>query len=93
MVMTLRLVCDGQCGAEVETERFRREFHSFNGRGFGFGQYVETTKEVLVPKGWVDLDPYTGCTYCPECWAEITADFSGLAATANHDTVALYDQI
>lgn len=24
-----------------------------------------------IPEGWVWKDPYTHCTYCPKCWAEI----------------------
>lgn len=25
----------------------------------------------VTPEGWVAFDPYTGCCYCPECWAGI----------------------
>ena len=27
----------------------------------------------IAPQGWVAFDPYTSCTYCPECWAEIVS--------------------
>ena len=28
----------------------------------------------LVPGSWVWPDPYTGCCYCPKCWAGIVED-------------------
>jgi hypothetical protein len=28
--------------------------------------------EALTPDGWVMFDPYTLCTYCPDCWTSIT---------------------
>ena len=71
MSATIRLSCDG-CFETAETERFKRDFASFSGRSYGFGRFIETTPEDLVkPTGWVLMDPYTGCTYCPKCWAEI----------------------
>jgi hypothetical protein len=24
-----------------------------------------------VPEGWMWPDPYTGCCYCPTCWAKV----------------------
>jgi hypothetical protein len=27
--------------------------------------------EIVTELGWVWSDPYTACTYCPECWKEI----------------------
>ena len=29
------------------------------------------TVQSVTPEGWVAFDPYTHCTYCPKCWAEI----------------------
>lgn len=29
------------------------------------------TIEGVAPEGWMPFDPYTDCTYCPECWASI----------------------
>ena len=29
--------------------------------------------EEVAPEGWIADDPYTGATYCPECWADIMA--------------------
>lgn len=74
MSMTLKLECDGQCGAFIETERFRRWFRSFDGKGWGWGVWEETEVKDLIPEGWQGLDPYTGMTYCPTCWAEIIGD-------------------
>jgi len=28
----------------------------------------------LALEGWVVNEPYTFCTYCPDCWAEIQGD-------------------
>jgi len=73
--MTTKLVlsCDGICGIpDITTDYFKRTFHSFSGKGYGFGTYVETTTEELVgATGWVHVNPYTGCTYCPGCWSWI----------------------
>ncbi len=32
---------------------------------------VRDTIQGVAPQGWVAFDPYTHCTYCPKCWAEI----------------------
>ena len=35
---------------------------------------TETPKldpEDHAPEGWVVFDPYTLCTYCPDCWKSI----------------------
>lgn len=65
----------GGCDAKVKgTLPLAREFRSFSGRGHGFGSRggVETVGVLdVVPEGWVAFDPYTYCTYCPTCWAEI----------------------
>jgi len=71
MTTKLKLVCDGQCGAEIESRHFRREFHGVTGKPWGFGRWQTDTPNDVCPDGWQWMDPYTGCTYCPECWAEI----------------------
>lgn len=71
MAVKITLSCDG-CHVETGPHRLlHREFHSFSGRGHGFGVWKEPTLDDAVPDGWVRSDPYTGCTYCPTCWAEI----------------------
>ena len=68
---TIVLTCDG-CDAKVEAQIEQRQFHSFNGKGYGFGTYTNPTiDDALEPTGWMYDDPYTGCEYCPTCWAEI----------------------
>ena len=62
----------GGCDASVTVHNaIRREFHSFSGRGYGFGTYHDTKIEDVAPEGWVAFDPYTQATYCPDCWAGI----------------------
>lgn len=71
MATTIRMTCDG-CNSTVETERVKMEFCSFNGRGYGFGKWLEPSiSDAVTPTGWVWSDPYTSCTYCPTCWAGI----------------------
>ena len=73
MTTKLLMQCDG-CGAEAKTESIRMKFHSFNGKGYGFGQWHPPDIDKAVePTGWMWCDPYTACTYCPTCWAEIEA--------------------
>ena len=74
-MITLTFQCGG-CDAKVEgAGPLRSEFKSFTGRSWGFGGRVETTTtQSVTPQGWIAFDPYTGCTYCPKCWAEITEE-------------------
>lgn len=70
MATTLKLVCD--CGATHETAPIRKSFVSFSGRAHGLGQWhMPDINAAVEPSGWVWSDPYTQCTYCPKCWAEI----------------------
>lgn len=66
----------GGCGAKAEgTDRLRREFRSISGRSWGFGRVVPAnTVDDVVPDGWVAYDPWTYCTYCPACYAEVVGD-------------------
>lgn len=72
MTVKITLSCDG-CDAETGPHNLpRREFHSFNGKGYGFGVWHHPgLDDVPFPDGWLHSDPITGCTYCPECWADI----------------------
>lgn len=66
----------GGCDAKAEgTDRLRREFVSITGRGYGFGSArPANTIEDVTPAGWVAYDPWTYCTYCPACYAEVCGD-------------------
>jgi len=62
----------GGCFAEAKgTRPMRREFVGIGGRSYGFGSYRFEDARDVAPEGWVAFDPYTGCCYCPECWASI----------------------
>ena len=77
MTVRITLSCDG-CHVETGPHTVpHRQFRSFNGKGYGFGVWQHPTlDDAPFPEGWVRSDPYTGCTYCPECWAEIEAPTS-----------------
>lgn len=72
MSVQITLSCDG-CFVETGPHRLpHREFRGVSGKPWGFGVWhYPTLDDVPFPKGWVRSDPYTGCTYCPKCWAEI----------------------
>ena len=55
MPINLRFSCDG-CFKTVMGTSF------LTGRG---------KVEDVTPEGWIAVDPYTGCTYCPDCWKGI----------------------
>ena len=83
--------CGGCFASEKRKTWIKREFQSF--WGGGFGSYVTTDVEKLVketcPEGWIAFDPYTSCTYCPTCWAEIEAEVAEtVAARARLDARA-----
>jgi len=62
--------CD-ECFTESPGDELTREVRSITERSSGLGTYRYTTAREVAPDGWVAFDPYTGCTYCPKCWAEI----------------------
>ena len=71
MSTTLHLKCDG-CDAEVHIGRISKTFVSFSGRGYGLGvRHNPSIDAAVAPTGWIWSDPYTSCTYCPACWAQI----------------------
>lgn len=70
MSIKILFECDG-CFGVVESDRVTREFESFSGKGHGFGRWSAPKVADYAPNGWFAFDPYTSCTYCPECWAEI----------------------
>ncbi len=71
MTTTLKMTCNG-CDAVCETKPIRKDFQSFDGKGHGFGVWrMPDIEAVVEATGWQWSDPYTSCTYCPKCWAEI----------------------
>ena len=71
MSVKVKFECGG-CFVEADGTAFlRRHFDSINGKGYGFGAYRFDTPQDVAPEGWIAFDPYTGCCYCPECWAGI----------------------
>jgi hypothetical protein len=83
MATRIEMLCDG-CGEVVRTERVRAQFRSVSGRSYGFGSYHEPSiTDAVHSTGWVWCDPYTSCTYCPECWAEIEKGKSSEAMSAS----------
>ena len=70
MTTRLHLRCGG-CDAEAYSEPIRKRFEGVTGRPYGFGSWRQPDLDAAVPDGWVWSDPYTACTYCPTCWAEI----------------------
>ncbi len=71
MTVTVHFSCDGCEAAAVGTRCLTRRFESINGKGYGFGRYATDAPQDVAPAGWIAFDPYTGCCYCPKCWAEI----------------------
>ena len=71
MGTTIKMSCGG-CEATAETGPIIRTLHSVTGKSYGYGAYrYPTISEMVEPTGWVWSDPYTGCTYCPDCWKQI----------------------
>ncbi len=46
-------------------------FLSITGRSYGLGTVQYPRVRDHVPEGWMDYDPYTYLTYCPDCVASI----------------------
>ena len=68
---TIKMICGG-CEAEQETQPIRKKFKSITGRSWGIGNFEITDIEKLADiEGWILFDPYTQCTYCPDCWKSI----------------------
>lgn len=77
ITVTIQYACGGCRRAEtINAGLIQREFVSLNGKGYGFGKWVTPTVdfEAHAPDGWLAFDPYTQCTYCPDCWDSIVND-------------------
>ncbi len=87
-MIKLMFQCDG-CLAEAEGKSPSSEFISFSGRSYGFGSRHESPIRELSPDGWIAFDPYTGCTYCPECWKSIEDSTTEIDTEARSKTPEL----
>jgi len=65
--------CDGCHVETMGTDFLHSQFKGITGKSHGFGHWEHDKAEDVCPEGWIAFDPYTQCTYCPECWAEIFA--------------------
>ena len=72
MSVEVTLTCDG-CFKTAPPYQVSRKFVSFLGRNHGFGFNQTESIEAGAPSDWVVFDPFTHCTYCPECWQSICA--------------------
>lgn len=63
----------GGCDAQAEVRGIRQTIRQVSPL---MAQIQTPTLRTAAPPGWVAFDPYTGCCYCPKCWAEIEAPVS-----------------
>lgn len=79
--MTVRVSFEcGGCFATADGTKWlqRRVVETANAPGGGeFVRYRNDTPQDVAPAGWIAFDPYTGCCYCPACWASVTAPVVG----------------
>lgn len=82
MSITVTYECSG-CDA-IETVRglMQRWDLIRPGATFDLCQIRTPTIKTAAPEGWMPFDPYTGCCYCPKCWAWIEAPADSLAASS-----------
>lgn len=61
---------------EVQVPRLGSRFHGISGGESGVGRWVNerADAEAHCPEGWMAFDPYTRCTYCPDCVEAIWPD-------------------
>ncbi len=70
-MINIEFACGGCDRKETITNAICKTFTSITGKSHGFGSYTTTKIEDICPDGWIAFDPYTQCTYCPDCWKEI----------------------
>jgi hypothetical protein len=73
-MITINFECGGCFAKTKGISWLKRDFVSVTGKPYGIGTYRYTTPQDVAPEGWIAFDPYTGCCYCPKCWAEIEGD-------------------
>lgn len=66
--------CCGGCSVEITVDSIRLK-SEFSYLGNWRHKHMPALDiEALAPEGWVASDPYTACTYCPDCWAGIEGE-------------------
>lgn len=72
MTVRVSFECSG-CFLKAEGTRWLQRTWEEMGKyvGGSIGRYIVDTPQDVAPKGWIACDPYTGCCYCPACWASI----------------------
>jgi len=72
MTIKVTFECNG-CDAKTDPVILNHEFVSITGKSHGFGSRQFERAQDLAPDGWCVAD-IIGCTYCPDCCAEIWPD-------------------
>lgn len=70
-MITVTFSCGGCEARTAGTRPVRSEFISLSGQDHGLGCMHTEPVSAVAPEGWMIADPYTGCCYCPACWAAI----------------------
>ena len=73
MSVSIVLNCDG-CEASTQGGSMYRHLGPRVGHSLYLRPTLEAAFEAAVPDGWVAYDPWTYCTYCPDCWESIVVD-------------------
>lgn len=72
--MPVRVFFDcGGCPASVAGVKLLRPdvVYDYVGAGLDRVTVHYPVIEDCAPEGWMVYDPFSGCTYCPECWDAI----------------------
>ncbi len=75
MSVFIRFKCGG-CPAEADGTTWLAR-HTEVLHNTPDGQYVRYSipdVQTVAPEGWIAHDPWTGCCYCPTCWAWLLSD-------------------
>ena len=67
----LTLACNGCCDTVTVPVEVKVRYDPISHRVVRSEAVIPTVYE-LAPTGWIVNDPYTHCTYCPECWQKVT---------------------
>jgi hypothetical protein len=71
MTVTVSFECGG-CFEKAEGTTWLNRYEA--SRMGNWVSHATTNPQDVAPEGWIAFDPYTGCCYCPKCWAWIESD-------------------